>query len=261
MKGGVGLIIFITKGKLFKKLILAFALLGFCITGTLILNYKNIGVFKIHDKKLPVYSVDTKDKKVAITFDSSWGDDNTDKILDILNKYNIKATFFIIGKWAEEYPDQVKNIYKNGHEIGNHTNKHPDMTLLSREKIINEIASADARIMALTGFRPELFRCPEGSYNDLVIETVKATNHICIQWDVDSIDWKGDGTEKEYNRVINKAKPGSIILFHNNGINTAETLPRVIEKLKAEGYSFIKVSELIYRNNYYIDNNGKQISQ
>ncbi len=254
------MIIFITKSRLVKKLILAFSLLVFCTAGTVIFNYRNIGVFKFQDKKLPIYSVGTKDKKVAITFDSSWGEDNTDKILDVLNKYNVKATFFIIGRWAEEYPGQVKKIYKNGHEIGNHTDKHPDMTLLSKEKIIKEVAVADARIMALTGFRPELFRCPEGSYNDLVIDTVNGTNHICIQWDVDSIDWKGEGTEKEYKRVIDKTKAGSIILFHNNGINTPETLPKVIDKLKTEGYGFVKVSELIYKDNYYIDNKGRQIS-
>ncbi|MFD3156096.1 polysaccharide deacetylase family sporulation protein PdaB [Haloimpatiens sp. FM7330] len=228
-------------------------ILVFCYTT------KDRAVFFMQKRKLPIYCVNTNDKKIAISFDASWGADKTDKILEVLDKYDIKATFFLVGGWVDEHPDKVKEMHKRGHEIGNHSNRHPNMTKISREKIIKEIEITDSKIMKLTDEMPKLFRCPEGAYNDLVIKTVEDTNHYCIQWDVDSIDWKGQGADLEYNRVIKKTKPGSIILFHNDAKYTPENLPRVIENLKSKGYEFVKISELIYKDNYRIDNAGKQI--
>jgi polysaccharide deacetylase family sporulation protein PdaB len=210
-------------------------------------------------RKLPIYCVGTDEKKVAITFDTSWGQDHTKEILDILKQNQIKATFFVVGRWAEEYPNKVKEIAANGHEIGNHSDKHSDFTKLSKNDITNDIAISDAKIAALTGARPVIFRFPEGNYNDLSVDAVIRTGHTPIQWDVDSIDWKNQGYDIEYNRVINKVKPGSIILFHNTGAYTTRTLPKIIEKLKKDGYSFVKITELIYNNNYTIDNYGKQM--
>ena len=222
---------------------------------------KTKGVFLGQQRKLPIYSVDTKEKKIAISFDASWGDDRTDDILKVLDKYNAKATFFIVGAWIDQYPDKLKTMYEKGHEIGNHSNKHPIMTTISKEKMIEEIAITDAKIMSITGQGTTLFRCPSGEYNNLVIETVEATNHYCIQWDVDSIDWKEQGAEIEYNRIVKKTKPGSILLFHNNAKYTPENLPRILEYFKAKGYEFVKISDLIYKNNYYINVEGKQIQK
>lgn len=210
-------------------------------------------------KVIPIYSVDTKGKNIAISFDTSWGTDYTEKILQILEKYNVKATFFVIGTWADQYPEKVKEIYKTGNEIGNHTNMHPDMRRISQEKIISEIAITDAKIKGLTGEDSKLFRCPSGAYDDKVMKVVESTGHYCIQWDVDSIDWKQEGADLEYNRVISKVKPGSIILFHNNAKFTPENLPKIIEKLQKEGYKFVKVGDLIYKDNFYLDLNGKQV--
>lgn len=222
--------------------------------------YKSsLGVFFGNNKKLPIYNVDTSDKKIAITFDSSWGNDTTLKILDVLDKYKAKGTFFLIGRWCDEYPNETKEISKRGNEIGNHSNKHPDMTAMSKIQIQADIRKADDKIFSLTGKKTKIFRCPSGSYNDSVIEAVEETNHKCIQWDVDSIDWKEQGREIEYKRVISKVKPGSIILFHNNAKYTPENLDRILKKLKGDGYSFVTVSSLIYEKNYYIDYNGKQI--
>ena len=222
--------------------------------------YKSsLGVFFGNNKKLPIYNVDTSDKKVAITFDSSWGNDNTLKILDVLDKYKAKATFFLIGRWCDEYPNETKEIAKRGNEIGNHSNKHPDMTNISKAQIGEDIKKADEKIAAITGKKPKIFRCPSGSYNNSVIEVVEKTNHKCIQWDVDSIDWKEQGRYLEYKRVIGKVKPGSIILFHNNAKYTPENLDRILKELKGDGYSFVTVSDLIYKSDYHIDYNGKQI--
>jgi polysaccharide deacetylase family sporulation protein PdaB len=210
---------------------------------------------------VPIYSVDTKEKKISLSFDMSWGKDNTPKILDILDRYNVKATFFLVGGWIDDNEELVKEIVKRGHELGNHTNKHPDMNKITKEKLIEEIMLCDAKIMSITGKGTKLFRCPSGAYNDVVIDTVQSLGRYTIQWDVDSIDWKEYGPSIEYNRVIKNTKPGSILLFHNTAKYTPETLPQVIEKLQKNGYSFVKVSDLIYKDNFYIDPLGRQIAK
>jgi len=226
-----------------------------------IYNWKTKGTFLGEQRKLPIYNVDTKEKKIAISFDASWGDDRTGDILKTLDKYNAKATFFVVGAWIDQYPIMLKTLHEKGHEIGNHSNKHPIMTTVSKEKMIREIDATDAKIMAITGQQTTLFRCPSGEYNNLVIETVASTNHYCIQWDVDSIDWKEQGAEIEYNRIIKNTKPGSILLFHNDAKYTPENLEKILQYFKNQGYQFVTVSDLIYKNNYYINEAGKQIQK
>lgn len=215
--------------------------------------------FAPSSKKVPIYSVDTKDKKIAITFDVNWGDDKTNEILDTLDKYNAKATFYIIGLWCDDYPEKVKEIVKRGHEIGNHSNKHPDYTKMTKENIIKDLEIANAKILSLTGESPKTFRFPSGAYNDIAMEAIESTGLKAIQWDADSVDWKANGADIEYERIVSKAKEGSILLFHNDGKYTPENLPRIIEKYQSMGYEFVKVSELIYNKDYYLDHTGKQI--
>ncbi|HEY8892819.1 MAG TPA: polysaccharide deacetylase family sporulation protein PdaB [Clostridium sp.] len=245
-----------------KKNVIVFCVIFIGISTIIgVYNFKTKGVFINEQRKLPIYSVDTKDKKIAISFDASWGDDKTADILKTLDKYNAKATFFVVGAWIDQYPEMLKTISQKGYEIGNHTNKHPIMTTISKAKMIEEIAATDAKIMSITGKVATLFRCPSGEYNNAVIETVESTNHYCIQWDVDSIDWKEQGAEIEYNRIIKNTKPGSILLFHNQAKFTPENLPKILEYYKNQGYQFVTISELIYKNNYYIDATGKQIQK
>lgn len=213
------------------------------------------------DRKIPIYNVDTNEKKIALTFDTSWGDDKTQEILDVLKKNNVKATFFAIGVWIDNFPKQAQEIYKCGNELANHSNMHPDFTKVSKAKIIEEIEIADNKIMKITGKMPKLVRCPSGSYNSDVISTVESTNHYCIQWDTDSVDWKNQDADTEYNRIMKKVKPGSILLFHTNGKNTPKNLQKIITNLKSQGYKFVTVSDLIYKNNYYINNEGTQIKK
>ncbi len=248
-------------GYIKKKLILIFGVFLGILLILSVYNLKTKGVFFGQQRKLPIYSVDTKDKRIAISFDASWGEDKTEDILKTLDKYKAKATFFVVGAWIDQYPDKLKKVYEKGHEIGNHSNMHPMMTTISKETMIQEIALTDAKIMAITGQGTTLFRCPSGEYNNLVIETVESTKHYCIQWDVDSIDWKEQGADIEFNRIIKKTKPGSILLFHNDAKYTPENLPRILEHLKAEGYEFVKISDLIYKSNYYINVEGKQIQK
>ncbi len=155
----------------------------------------------------------------------------------------------------------VKEIAKRGHEIGNHSNKHPNFTSISKERIIKELEVTNAKILELTGNMPKLFRFPEGAYNDLAVETVEKSGMKTIQWDVDSLDWKGYGIEKEYKNVVKNVKPGSIVLFHIDGKYTLETLPQVLETLKKDGYEFVKVSDLLLKEECYLNHEGRQMKE
>ncbi|SNX55083.1 polysaccharide deacetylase family protein [Thermoanaerobacterium sp. RBIITD] len=217
-----------------------------------------INTFLNIDRELPIYSVDIPDKRVAISFDASWGSDKTEKLLNILKDKNIKTTFFLTGLWVDKYPNLVKKIAEEGHEVENHSNTHPHMSQLNENQIIDELKSNEEKIINLSGKKPTLFRPPFGDYNNRLIETAKSLGYYTIQWDVDSLDWKGLDTEAIIERVLPNVKNGSIILFHNNGNFTADALPYIIDKLKEKGFQIVPVSQLIYKENYYIDHEGKQ---
>ena len=209
-------------------------------------------------RKLPIYSVDRNDNKIAISFDCAYGDEFTDTILDVLNEYNVKCTFFTVKFWVDKYPDKVKKIIENGHEIGTHSTTHPNMSKLSTNKIEEELKLSCDAITNLTGQKVELFRPPFGDYNNNVISVAERLGLYTIQWDVDSIDWKDLSAKDITNRILSKTKSGSIILCHNNGLHTAEALPYVLSNLQNKGFEFVKISSLIYKDNYEIDNFGRQ---
>ena len=213
--------------------------------------------------KKPIHSVEREDKNIALTFDINWAEkDYLYEILDLLDENNIKATFFIMGKWIiypEGNKEKLLDIYKRGHEIGNHSYVHPDFKTIGRERIIEEIKKTEKIIEEELNLKTDLFRFPSGSYSDEALRVVDELKYKSIQWDVDSIDWKGIDKEEEYKRVIERTKDGSIILYHNNGKYTVENLKRVIPKLKEKGFNFVKISDIIYKNSYEIDDNGKQM--
>ncbi len=220
---------------------------------------KSFGVFQAK-KELPIYSVQTEEKKVSITFDCAWGADDISKILDTLEKEKVRATFFFVGKWAEKFPDKVKMISKSGHDIANHSYSHFRMGSLDEGKIKSEITLCSEKLKEITGREINLFRAPYGDYNNSVVKTAEKLGYYTIQWDVDSLDWKKGISKSEiFNRVTGKVTPGSIILFHNDTSYTAEVLPELITELKKKEYSIVPVSELIYKENYSIDFSGKQI--
>lgn len=217
-----------------------------------------INAFLNTQREIPIYSVERKDNKIAISFDAAWGDQYTDEILEILEKNDVKATFFLVGNWVDKYPDRVKKIYEMGHEIGNHSTTHPHFTQLDAQKISEEIFMTSNKIREITGEGTVVFRPPFGDYNSEVVKIIKGTGHYCIQWDVDSLDWKNPGEEGIFNRVTKKVQKGSIILFHNNADQTPGVLDRIIKELKARGFEFVKMSDLIYKEGYYIDHTGRQ---
>lgn len=207
---------------------------------------------------VPIYSVDREDKKVAISFDTAWGADKTLDILKILKEYEVNATFFMVGFWVEDYPEMVKAIDEQGIEIGTHSNTHPDFVNLSREEMELELTTSINSIKKITGKEVKLFRAPYGSYNNTMLNLTDSMGLKTIQWDVDTLDWKGLSGVEICERVMSKVKNGSIILCHNNAENILSALPLMLERLKNAGYEVVSVGELIYQSDYYIDNLGIQ---
>lgn len=211
-------------------------------------------------KKLPIYSVGRTEEPecVSLSFDAAWGNEDTQTLIDILGANDIHATFFCVEGWVEKYPESVKALSDAGHEIMNHSTTHPHMSQLSKQQIREEIENCNDKIEAITGKRPTLFRAPYGEYTNELIEVLDELGMKCIQWDVDSLDWKELPANQIISRVCSKAKNGSIVLFHNAALHTPEALPGIIADLKAKGYIFKPISESIYWDNYHIDVNGCQ---
>lgn len=211
-------------------------------------------------RKLPIYCVERDDKSVSLTFDAAWGNEDTQKLIDILAKYDIKATFFVVGAWVEKYPESVKALSDAGHEIMNHSDDHAHFASLNREQIIENITACNEKIEAITGTCPILFRCPYGEYDDNVVGTLTEMGMYTIQWDCDSLDWKDLPAAEITSRVLKGVSSGSIVLFHNAALNTPEALPSIIEGLLADGYRIVPVSEIILDGDHEIDHTGRQLS-
>lgn len=209
-------------------------------------------------KQLPIYSVERDDKLISISFDCAWGVEYTDKLLEEMERYGVKCTFFPVQFWTEKYPEYVEKIDLNGHEFGTHSATHSHMPKLSEKDIVSELNASAIAIEKITGKKVTLFRPPYGDYNDKLILTSRKNGYEVIQWDVDSLDWKNLSADEIASRVISKVKSGSIILCHNNGLHTAEALPLIFSDLQAKGYKFVPIGELILKGNYNIDNNGRQ---
>ena len=223
-------------------------------------SYVNVSS-NVNGRELPIYSVETDEKKVALSFDAAWGNEDTQKILDILKKHDIHVTFFMTGGWVESYPDDVKAIYEAGHDLGNHSENHKNMSQLSNEEKTQELMTVHSKVKELTGVDMCLFRPPYGDYDDQVVLNAKENGYYAIQWDVDSLDWKDYGVDSINDTVLNhkSLQNGSIILCHNGAKYTAEALESVITGLQGKGYEIVPISELIYKDNYHMDVTGRQI--
>ncbi len=231
-----------------------------CVTLIFMLSASNATsvYFGYTERKVPIYAVETVQKKVALTFDAAWGADKTSKIVQILTENKVGGTFFLVGFWSEKYQDKIKEIDSAGLDIGTHSNTHPKMSTLSAVQQEIELQTSMNLITNVTGKQVRFFRPPYGDYNDQLIMTADKLGLQTIQWSVDSLDWKGLTSEQILTRVKSGVKNGAIILFHNNADYIVEALPQVISFLKAEGYDMVKLSDLIYQDNYTIDNNGIQ---
>ena len=209
-------------------------------------------------RQLPIYSVQRDDKRVAISFDAAWGNEDTQTLIDILEQYQVHTTFFVVGDWVERYPESVKALSDAGHEVMNHSNHHEHFSQLSSEEIKKNLQACNDKLSAITGVSPVLFRCPYGEYDDHVIQAVKEAGMTAVQWDVDSLDWKEISAKEIQSRVLKNVKPGSIVLFHNAAKHTPEALPGILEALIKDGYTIVPVSELLLEGDTVIDHTGKQ---
>ena len=215
----------------------------------------------INGKELPIYCVETDEKKVALSFDAAWGNEDTQKILEILAKHNVHATFFMTGGWVDSYPEDVKAILAGGHDLGNHSENHKNMSQISNDDKEQELMKVHEKVKNLTGYEMFLFRPPYGDYDNDVIKTATKCGYYPIQWDVDSLDWKDYGIDSIVNTVCSNKHlgNGSIILCHNGAKFTADALDTLITNLKGQGYEIVPISELIYRDGYHMDAEGRQV--
>lgn len=245
------------------KLKLAALLLCVCVLliGAFTYLPNAIGVSSsVNGRDLPIYCVQTEKPQIALTFDAAWGNEDTEQILSILEKQDVKVTFFMTGGWVESYPDDVKKILAAGHDLGNHSENHKNMSQLSTEEMKSELMIVHDKVKNLTGYEMFLFRPPYGDYSNEVIQTATGLGYYSIQWDVDSLDWKDYGVSSIIDTVANHKHlgNGSIILCHNGAKYTAQALDTLITTLKEKGYQFVKVSDLIYKENYTMDVEGRQ---
>ena len=206
----------------------------------------------INDEEVFIKNGSRDKKLIALTFDDGPHPKETNQVLDVLNKYNVKGTFFIAGKHANWYPNPLVRASKEGHEIGNHTFTHPDISTLSNEQLKTEIKNCEDIIIEKTGKKPVLFRPPFGNYNERCLkELSQDLGYTVVLWSgVDAKDWRNPPASQIADKIIKNVKPGDIILLHDYGTeNTIIALDTILSTLSQKGYKFVTVSELLDKNN------------
>lgn len=252
----------LNKEKIYTYVIsLVIVIMLFFIGSAIYQDGETIQVSNAVERLLPIYNVETKENKVAFTMNCAWSADDIDKILETLDKQEVKITFFMVGDWVEKNADAVKKIHDAGHEIGTHSDTHPHVNNLSYEENKEELRKSAEKIKQITGEDIILYRAPYGEYNNTVIKAAEDEGYFCIQWNRDTLDYNGITGEQMWKRINNKLQNGDIILSHNGTAHTAESLEMLITNIKNKGFEIVKVSDLIYKNNYTINSNGTQVSK
>lgn len=215
----------------------------------------------VNGLELPVCSVQTPQKKVALSFDCAFGNTDTQEILDILREKNVHATFFVTGSWVKSYPDAVTAISEAGHDLGSYGENYTSMNALSVPQKQAELENLHRRVKELTGYEMNLFRLPYGDYDNETIRTIRECGYFPVQWSINSMDWKDYGTEDIVSRVLDSSqlKNGAIILCHNGARCTPDALVPMIEGLQEKGYQVVPVSELVLQSGYHMGADGTQI--
>ena len=216
--------------------------------------------FKINPKEGKIKGEDLEKSKkplIALTFDDGPLDETTNDILDTLEKYDVKSTFFVIGQNAEKHPEIVKREFSSGHEIANHTYSHPVLTHLGEKKIRSQIEKTNDIVKEITGVSPKLVRAPTGSVNKLVKKTV---NSPLIYWTVDTRDWQTKSAKKTIKNVLDQARDGAIILMHDVQPSTVEAIKTIIPELQERGFSMVTVSEMFRLKNISLEKGVQYVS-
>ncbi len=195
-------------------------------------------------KMEPIYQGNADKKAIALTVNVDWGEEYIPKMLEVFDTKDVKATFFLSGKWVEKHPDIVKDIYSRGHELGNHGYSHPHPDKLSVQQNIEEIQKTEQAIERITGFKTRLFAPAYGEKKQHVVDAAAKIGYRTIYWSLDTIDWQKPKPSTIVERIVPRAFNGAIVLMHPTE-NTVLALPEIIHKLKEQGYSFMTVSEII----------------
>lgn len=243
------------------RFLTVFILIAGFIAGCVLQAYqqKSLETVAAAEKQVPIYFVETEEKKLALSFDAAWGCERTEKILSTLQKYDVKATFFLTNIWLDDYPEMAKKIADAGHEIAMHSVSHPHMPQIGTAEMAKELDGNYQRIVEVTGYTPILFRFPFGDYDNASMTVVKEKGFYPIQWSIDSLDWQESKTAEDIiDRVTLGLHPGAIILCHNNGTYTAEAIDKIIPYAIEQGYQFMPVGKLIYKGVYEADQQGMQ---
>ena len=211
-------------------------------------------VFEQDMVEMPVMSIESGDC-AALTFDTAFGDDYTEEIMKILDKNNVRATFFVMGIWAQKYPGKVESIKSAGHEIQSHSMYHERYPDLTADEMLDDADAASGYLESVTGVKIPYIRMPFGAYDENTITVLKSEGYLPFKWSLDSKDWKGEGPETVKKNVLDRVKPGDIILFQNNAYDTAEALDEIIAGIKDKGIFLKTISEMMY-DNYVIDSDG-----
>lgn len=218
---------------------------------------RSVMTFLVGGREIPIYSVKRDDNAIALTFDCAWNDDDIDEVIKILKDSGTTATFFVTGRWAEDYPESLNKLSRNGFEIGIHSYNHDDYTKMSAAEITEDMKKCDRAVVKATGTDPVLARVPSGAYNNTAVRTIEGEGRACIQWSVDGLDYIDTTVDEIYERIVPVTEAGDIILLHNGTKLTAAALPKIIAALKSK-YRLVNVSDLIYHSDFIIDNTGRQ---
>ena len=204
-----------------------------------------------------IRQVDVSTPRMSITIDAAYGDTNTNELLDLLDTFGVKVTFFVTGQWAKYFPEHIQEIVSRGHEIANHSFFHPRMTEQSYDRVLREIVNTNDRIVEACGVQPVLFRPPFGDTNHLVRCISRAAGCEHIMWTIDSHDWDDNyDMDRIISRVTYNIQPGYIILFHNSGRYTPDVLREVIPYYQSLGYELVTVSTLLSEGEYTVNQDG-----
>ena len=246
------------KSTLIKAAVFVLLIVGAVLYTQFVMQDTNEVFNSTKDKEqMPVLSVQTDVKEIALTIDTAFGNDKTQEILDILDEYNVKATFFVVGMWAQENPEAMQKIIESGHEVQNHSMDHMRYPDLKVEEILTDAQAAQTLLNEETGKNANIIRMPFGAFDDKSVKILMDNDFIPVKWSVDAQDWKTDEVKTVYNNVIDNIKGGDIIMLQNNTVGAVGALPDIITKLLDKGYEFKTISELLPEGKITIDEKGR----